>query len=75
MVPDVEQLVGSGGATAQCILGGLCIKGFRVPDNKGPVALGFVCIGVSHLLGGVSTPLLQPHPLRRDVCYHVCSEL
>ena len=62
MIPDVKQLIGSGGATAQCILGGLCVEGFGVPDNEGPVALGLITVGVGNLLGGVSTPLLQPHP-------------
>lgn len=62
MVPDIKQLIWSGGATAQCILGGLCVEGFGVADNEGPVALGLVGIRVSHLPGGVSTPLLQRHP-------------
>lgn len=62
MVPDIKQLIGSGGATAQCILGGLCIEGLGVADNEGPVALGLVHIRVGHLLGGVSTPFLHRHP-------------
>lgn len=60
VIPNIEQLIGGGGATPQSILGGLCIEGLWRPHNEGPVALGLVCIGVSHLFACVCTPLLQP---------------
>ena len=50
MIPNIEKLVGGGGPAAQGILGGLCVKRLWRSHNEGPVALGLIGIGVSHLL-------------------------
>lgn len=68
MVPDIEQLIGGGGATPQCILGGLSIEGLWRAHNEGPVALGLISVGVSHLFACVSTPLLHPQTAFPQAC-------